>query len=261
MPISLKHRYPFRVATTSFIYPDGYAANVKRLAPLVDEIELLFLERGHLPGVGQIMELDDLAHSLDIGYNVHLPLDISLADASPGMRSQSRDIVCKALELVAPLNASTHTLHVAFQEPDDKPDTVKAWQERAAKSLTLLLDRFPQSVSGRLSVETLEYPPEWLYPVVTQLDLPVCLDAGHVIRFGYDLEKTLSLFAGRIAIFHLHGVAGAHDHRALSVLPAGFRSLLASALQDFRGSVSIEVFSYQDLMDSMDCFCQMIPAV
>ena len=48
-----KSGYPFRLGTTSFIYPAGWAENVARLAPLVDEVELLFFESqipGSLPG-------------------------------------------------------------------------------------------------------------------------------------------------------------------------------------------------------------------
>ncbi len=261
MTICLKQRFPFRVATTSFIHPAGYDVNVRRLAPLVDEVELLFLQRDHLPSADEINELADLGNSLDIGYNVHLPMDISMADPSATIRSQSRDHICKALDLVAPLNASTHTLHVTFRQADHHPDTVKGWQECAVESLSLLLERCPESTSRLLSLETLDFPPEWLDPVVTRLDLPVCLDAGHIIRFGFDLNKALSLFAHRIAIFHLHGVTGDHDHRALSRLPLESSRLIASALRGFQGSVSIEVFSYQELMDSIDCFNDMLSMI
>jgi len=84
------------------------------------------------------------------------------------------------------------------------------------------------------------------------------VDVGHVIRFGFDLRETLNLFARRIAIFHLHGVTGTQDHRALNHLPTEFRKMVTTALNDFRGSVSLEVFSYQDLMDSLDCFSEMM---
>ena len=258
MPTSLKRRFPFRLATTSFIHPAEYTVNVRRLAPLVDEIELLFLERDHLPSANEINELREMAGILDIGYNVHLPMDISLADPSPGIRHRSQSAILKALELVAPLKASTHTLHVTFQEADRHPDSVKAWQECAVGSLARLLERTPV-MSKCLSVETLDFPPRWLAPVVFQLDLPVCLDVGHVVRFGYDLQDTLNLFSQRIAIFHLHGVTGDQDHRALNHLPLEFRQMVTPLLKNFRGSVSLEVFSYQNLMDSLNCFSDMMP--
>jgi sugar phosphate isomerase/epimerase len=260
MPTSLKHRYPFRLATTSFIHPADYSVNVRRLAPLVDEIELLFLERDHLPPASEISELQELADNLDITYNIHLPMDISLADPSPGIRSRSRDAIFKALELVATLDASTHTLHLTFREPDNHPDTVRAWQDCAVESLTLLLDKTPMAPRS-LSVETLDFPPTWLAPVVMQLGLPVCVDVGHVIRFGFDLRETLNLFAQRIDIFHLHGVTGARDHRALNHLAPEFRKIVTPVLKAFRGTVSLEVFSYQDLIDSLDCFDDMMTGV
>ena len=260
MSISLKQSFPFRLATTSFIHAAGYTENVRRLAPLVDEIELLCLERDHLPSTDEINALQSLADPLDISYNVHLPMDIALADPSPQIRSRSRDAVLEALATVAPLNAATHTLHITFQESDTNPDTVKAWQTRAQESLFRLLDR-AQIGAERLSVETLDFPPRWLLPFVAEFDLPVCLDVGHVIRYGYDLKETLELFSRRIVIYHLHGVTGIHDHRALSHLSHEYRSILVPHLKHFRGTVSLEVFSKQDLMDSLASFAQMMSQV
>lgn len=257
MPISLKNRYPFRLATTSFIHPAGYTVNVKRLAPLVDEIELLFLERDNLPALHTVNALRELAAALDVTYNIHLPMDISLADPSPSIRKRSRNDILKALERVAPLNASTHTLHVAFHHTVIHPNTVQAWQERAVESLSRLLVSVPVPVR-RLSVETLNFPPVWLAPVVFQLDLPMCIDVGHIIRYGFDLQETLSLFERRIDIFHLHGVDGTQDHCSLSFLSSESRDILTPCLNDFRGSVSLEVFSYEKLTDSLDCFGRMM---
>ena len=257
MPTSLKRRYPFRLATTSFIHPADYTVNVRRLAPLVDEIELLFLERDHLPSVAEINELKELSDTLDIGYNVHLPMDISLADPSVSIRNRSQDAILKALERVGPLNASTHTIHVTYREADNRPDTVAAWQNRAVGSLTRILQRAPM-MHKRLSVETLDFPPRYLSLIAHQLDLPVCVDVGHVIRFGFDLQETLNQFSGRIAIFHLHGVTGTRDHRALDHLPCEFRRMIIPLLKNFCGTVSLEVFSYPDLKDSLSCFAQMM---
>ena len=54
---SYKGRFPFTLATTSFIYPDDYVPNVRRLGPYLDEIELLCYESAHLPARGTIEEL------------------------------------------------------------------------------------------------------------------------------------------------------------------------------------------------------------
>ena len=39
-----KEKYPFRLGTTSFIYPDKYVANIRLLGPYLDEIEVLLFE-------------------------------------------------------------------------------------------------------------------------------------------------------------------------------------------------------------------------
>jgi sugar phosphate isomerase/epimerase len=257
MPVSLKKSFPFRLATTSFIHPAGYSDNVRLLAPLVDEIELLFLESAHLPSSAQIRELQALAGTLEVTYNIHLPMDISLADPSPDIRRRSREVVLRTLERVRPLNASTHTLHVNFAIPDMDPASVKTWQARAVESLRRLLAETAADAKD-LTVETLDFPPLWLAPVILNLDLPVCVDVGHVIRFGFNLKETLDLFAGRIRMFHLHGVTGQQDHRALNHLAPEARNCLTPLLKNFHGSVSLEVFSEKDLTDSMNCFSRMM---
>ena len=44
LPKSYKGMFPFKIGTTSFIYPDNYVQNVNMLAPYLDEIELIFFE-------------------------------------------------------------------------------------------------------------------------------------------------------------------------------------------------------------------------
>jgi sugar phosphate isomerase/epimerase len=260
MTNSLKRCYPFRLATTSFIHPAGYGTNVRRLSPLVDEIELLFLERDHLPSNAEIGDLRDLAEQIDITYNIHLPMDISLADPVPTIRRRSMDAVLKALELSAPLNATSYTLHLTYQEADHHPKSVQTWQDTAVGILTRLLKNTPVAPRS-LCLETLDFPPAWLAPIVERLDLSVCIDVGHVILFGYGLQETLNLFSQRIGIFHLHGVSGTQDHRSLDHLHPDIRKMLAGVFKEFYGSISLEVFSYPELSDSMICFRDMMARV
>jgi sugar phosphate isomerase/epimerase len=257
MPTSLKNKFPFRLGTTSFIHPADYSDNVRLLAPLVDEIELLFLESEHLPSGAQINELKILADTLDVAYNIHLPMDISLADPVSGIRQRSREAVLRTLERVVPLNASTHTLHVTFEMPDKLPVSVETWQTLAMENLDRLLAE-AAAAAGDLTVETLDFPPQWLAPIVSELHLPVCVDVGHIVRFGFDLPSTLDLFAGKIGMFHLHGVTGDQDHRALDHLAEEARNLVASLLKNYHGSVSLEVFSLNDFTDSITCFSKMM---
>ena len=227
--------YPFRLGTTSFIYPDGYVANVRALAPRVDEIELLIFEIANLPTRHQIRELAALARDNETTFNVHLPLDISMADPSADQRARSVDAVARTIERVAPLAPTTHTLHLTCASRRMDARDLKAWQDRATQSTARL-----------------EFDPQWLAPVVSKLDLAMCIDVGHLILYGFDLATTLKEYAQRITIFHLHGVKQGRDHRAITHLAVDIQRLMAKFLINFHGSLSIEVFSANPLERSLE---------
>ncbi len=243
--------YPFRLGTTSFIYPDGYVANVRALAPRVDEIELLIFEIANLPTRHQIRELAALARDHETTFNVHLPLDISMADPSADQRARSVDAVARTIERVAPLAPTTHTLHLTCASRRMDARELKAWQDRATQSTARLLQT-AAIASREISVETLEFDPQWLAPVVSKLDLAVCIDVGHLILYGFDVATTLKEYAQRITIFHLHGVKQGRDHRAITHLAVDIQRLMAKFLINFHGSLSIEVFSANPLERSLE---------
>ncbi len=65
----LKGRFPFRLGTTSYIIPDAIFPNVRFLAPLVDEIELVLFESGrddNLPSGEDISALAALAGAIPV---------------------------------------------------------------------------------------------------------------------------------------------------------------------------------------------------
>src|SRR5210317_1315717 len=87
-----KGLYPFKICTTSFIYPDHYIPNVRMLGPYMDEIELLLFESlgsEVLPSRAVISELCRLAGDFDLSYNVHLPTDISISDRDPAQQQRA----------------------------------------------------------------------------------------------------------------------------------------------------------------------------
>lgn len=253
MDISLKAQYPFRVGTTSFIYPADYVTNVRQLAPLVDEIELLIFESRHLPTRDEIKQLAELAKGQHITYNVHLPMDIDLAAESAEIRRKSVEAVARAIERVSPLNPTTQTLHLTCDRPDINREKVDQWQGLAIESVTQLL-KASGAPSRNISIETLNYNPLWLKPIVEMLDLSVCVDVGHVILYGFDLKQVLDSLSARTTILHLHGVAKGKDHLSLSQMNSSHRSTIANFLCDFTGSVSIEVFNLKRLSESLEYF-------
>jgi sugar phosphate isomerase/epimerase len=257
MDDTLKQRYPFRLGTTSFIYPADYASNVRQLAPLVDEIELLLLESNHLPSHGDINELQSLAQVHNITYNIHLPIDIDLGADMPAIRRQCISSIAKAMDRVAPLHPTTHTLHLPFNQPQSDLEHVGDWQIRSMESLTWLLDA-TGAAADQISIETLDFSPDWLLPIVEMFDLSVCVDVGHLILHGFDLQKVLDVFADRTTILHLHGVCANRDHLAVSHIEPDDRRTISRYLMSFKESVSIEVFSLSQLEESMACFPELV---
>ena len=257
--IPLKGRYPFRLATTSFIYPAGYAANVGMLAPYVDEIELLFFQSDpkSLPSPGITAELERLAIREHITYNVHLPLDVDLGSASSTTRRQAVTALTIAVARVQPLSPTSYTLHLPYSDTDRGPDAVAAWQRRTAESVARLLAQTGLN-SHEICVETLDYPPAWFLPLLDQFDLASCLDIGHLIRYGYSVDSILTDYLDRTRVFHLHGVRPGKDHVSLDELDPAIKRKLAVVLPRFSGSVSLEVFSLRHLEDSMRCLARMM---
>jgi sugar phosphate isomerase/epimerase len=246
------------LATTSFIYPAGYAENVRRLAPWVDEIELLLLERDNLPEKKEVLELQMIANDLNLTYNVHLPMDISLGETDIAQRNQSLTALSRTIDRVAPLTPTTHTIHLTYNEMEQNTASVAAWQERCIGSLHDLLQKTTIDPK-HLSVETLDFNPQWLAKIVNTLDLSICIDVGHLMRYGYDLKAAIALYHMRTAIYHLHGVEGGKDHLSLACLDTDIRSIIAHTLESFRGTVSLEVFCHQHFTDSLDSLSALIP--
>ena len=258
---SLKGHYPFRLAAPSFIYPADYVTNVRRLAPFLDEIELLFFESraDSLPTGALVGELNRLARDMHISYNVHLPLDIPLAAPINGDRQVAVDLLKMVLERVAPLSASTHTLHLNYGESDRLPETVRSWQDRLRTSLDRLLGD-TSIAPGKISIETLDYPPHFFAPLVQEFGVSVCLDIGHILYHGFDLGNAVQRYRSATTIIHLHGAARDRDHLSAAELPGTARETVANLLKGFTGSLSLEVFTLERLVSSMETLEQMMCA-
>ncbi|MBS3756096.1 MAG: sugar phosphate isomerase/epimerase [Desulfobacterales bacterium] len=230
------------------------------LAPFVDEVELvLFQSRSgqDLPPRWEIRELAEISKNRGLTYNVHLPFDVILTDADEHNRALAIEHTVRAVECARTLAPSTWTLHLPYTEEFADETSVHAWQKRATAAAGQLLERTriaPRSVS----VETLDFPPEWIKPVVSRLDLSVCLDIGHLIEFGYDISKTFYRFKDRISILHLYGdVISGRGHVGLHRLPQAHMPAVKDILSQFTGTVCLEVFSYEDLKASLTALRQI----
>ncbi len=253
---SFKGKYPFRIGTTSFIYPDLYSENVKKLAPFVDEIELLFFESRHpdsLPDEYEIKELANLKRTFDITYNIHLPTDIVIAAANPNERKAAVETISRVIAMTSELDPVTYTLHIPYVTYPGGPNV---WQAYLIKGLATLFENgMDQSL---ISLETLDYSPVLFYEALERFDVSICLDVGHLFIHGFDPLKYYEKFRDRISIIHLHGVANGSDHLSLDKLNDKYCEIVRRLLKKFTGSLSIEVFSFNDLKSSLDVFDKFV---
>jgi sugar phosphate isomerase/epimerase len=250
-----KELFNFRLGTTSFIYPDDIIPNVEKLGATFDEIELLIFESipdDVLPSAQDVMELVRLAEAFDLTYNIHLPVDVSLTDRSKSKRDQAVETIKNVIDLVSPLKPTTHTLHLEYQGSSDDKD----WYKRsldAMGELALSLKN-PEIIS----IETLAYPFKLAEPIIDEYGLSVCIDAGHLIKYGYSIKSVFEKYHNKIPIIHLHGVDFSkdplQDHVSLDKTPSGKLVDTLDVLKKFKGVVSLEVFNKKNLISSLACF-------
>ncbi len=251
-----KQDTPFKLCTTTFIHPAGWVTNARVLGRSFDELELLLFESAHrdsLPERETVTTLADLAADLDFTWNVHLPIDIHPGHLDRKIRRQAADVIMRVIELTAPLNPSTSTLHLSGITGEPEEPALRNWQERLRETLKIIT---ASGIPGRsLSIENItDYPLEMALPLIEEFDLEICLDIGHLAVNGDSIASAFELFGDRISILHIHGVEDGRDHRSLDRLPAEIMASLFEELKKFRGVVSLEVFSLEKLIDSVNCF-------
>jgi sugar phosphate isomerase/epimerase len=252
LPKSYKGIFPFKIGTTSFIYPDSYVQNVKILAPYLDEIELILFEStpNSLPSKHEIKELFALSNKYDLSFNIHLPLDLSLGTPEPSTRHFAIETIKKVMDLTTSLSPTTYTLHLPYGEIDFENERIKRWKEHTYNSMDTLCS-FGFN-SRTISIETLNYPLEWVEEILIDFNLSVCMDLGHLILCGLDMKDVFNRYKNRTSIIHLHGANENQDHQPLDLLSKSNLKTILQILKQFKGIVSIEVFSYDHLNASLN---------
>jgi len=251
--IPLLHKYyrkhfPFRICAPSFIYPAGWADNAKLLGPFLDEIELLFFESAKenaLPDEREISDLTRLSHETGLTYNVHLPTDISLGAAQQEVQENALTVINRVMKLAAPLNPTTWTLHLPFDNPQKNAKERHAWIDRLFKNLESLISSGVKA--EHISIETLDYPFAWLEKILASLNVTICMDIGHLLLNKSDVRKFYKTYQDRINIIHLHGTKEGRDHLPLTSFSDRQIHEIAGLLHDFQGTVSVEVFNFYSL--------------
>lgn len=240
--------YPWRLGATSCVLPADIMTNVRQLALLVDDVQLLFFEsaaKSLLPQPLDVPALRDLAEEHGLTYTVHLPTDLGLGSAAQAERQEGVGEILRLMTRLAPLAPLSYDLHLV-REPD-LPDVV--WLDNLAASL--------QELSGALGkekrlvgVENIEYPFGLVAPVVAEFGFSVCLDLGHLVHYGHDLEEGLGLLP-HARHLHYHGVRDGKDHQGLHDVKQA--RMLGQRLVDagYDGVVTLEMYSLEKLKASL----------
>lgn len=251
---------PYRLGTTSFIYPDAALPNVRRLASRVDDFEILFFdmsEAAGLPDTGELQAMAALKAEHGLTYSLHTPLDASLASVDAQRREAGVAAVLKSMELSRPLDPEHFILHVyrGDREGEPIPGSAEAWRGRARQSLERILNSGVPA--ARVCVEWLDYDLSLLAPVLDDLGLSVALDVGHLFRDGIQIEPVLERWLPRTRIIHWHGTTeGGRDHRSLEDFPEAEGRRLLQRLEEtgWEGVLTLEVFNESDLEKSLERF-------
>jgi sugar phosphate isomerase/epimerase len=246
--------FPFRLATTSYIYPDHIIPNVTALAPFLDEVELVLFEsagQDNYPDEVELRDLMNLRFNGKVGFNVHLPVDIFLGDKSEDVRAKGISIIRRVTERTRCLNPSVYTLHFDLRNSDGKEETdIEAWRGQILRSAKEMTGYGIEP--RRISIETLSYPFEWIEDIVKEFGFSICLDIGHMLIYRQDIPRYLEKYLPQTSIIHLHGVENGVDHLGIDRLNGKIVDLIFSKLQSFTGILSIEVFSFRDLKNSLE---------
>ncbi len=254
-----------RIGTTSYILPDDILNNVRYLAPLVDDIELVLFEsegEDNLPTRSVIRVLNELAQEHSLTYTVHFPLDVYPGSTDKSVRQKTLDTYLKILDLTQNLDPFGYILHLTpdLYGPTASKD-IPAWLSCLDESVTRLLEKSTLN-SQMFCAETLSYPFELVQPIVEKHNLAVTLDIGHVWMMGYDAENSCTSLLPNTRVCHLHGVdAKAQDHQSLNKgnpqLIERFLSFLMKQHEDEKERVlTLEVFNQHDFLTSLSLLRQ-----
>jgi sugar phosphate isomerase/epimerase len=246
--------FPFKLATTSYIYPDHIVPNVAMLAPFMDEIELILFEsenQNNYPNNAQIKDLINFYLHQRVTFNVHLPIDIFLGDENEEVRTKGVSMIRRVTERTLCLNPSVYILHFDLRNSEGQEETdIQTWRRRIIRSAQEIVKSGMEP--GRISIETLGYPFEWIEDIVKEFRFTICLDIGHILFYGQNLRLYFDKYLPHTSIIHLHGFQNGTDHLGIDKLNGKIVDFILFHIQNYEGIFSLEVFSFNDLKSSLE---------
>lgn len=247
-------RYPFSLGSTSYVIPADILPNVRRLAPLVDDIELVLFETptvSNMPTPTVVRTLRDLAVEHGTGFTVHLPTADRAGSSSRAERDRYRSSALRVMDRCAALTPHAWVAHMEGIAANASAAEISAWQGWCEETLVALVGATPASVP--VAVENLGYPWLWHNEHARTAGCMLCCDVGHLwLNRPATWKEDLEAMLPRTAVIHLHGVVDGRDHLSLRKGSEGrCRDLLTRLRQTaYNGVVTLEVFNEADFVES-----------
>ncbi len=253
-----KHKFPFRLGTTSYIFPDEIIPNVRVLSKLIDDIELVLFESesaGNTPTGRDILELRRIGDIYGCGYTVHLPIDLKACSTDDNEHNKYIETACRTIQLTSGLMPRAWIVHLEGISSKAEESDIGSWRRRAKKTICELA--YAAKSPDLLAIENLSYPALWNMDHVIRCNVRCCLDIGHIWNNEKDMwERICRKLLPSTSVIHLHGVNDGCDHLSLRKTD---RNLLESFIRllakiRFTGIVTLEVFDQTDFYQSKEIF-------
>jgi sugar phosphate isomerase/epimerase len=250
----LKTGFPFILGTTSYIIPDDIIPNVRKLAPQVDDFELVLFESeplSNLPSKKDIIELRNIAESYGSGFTVHLPTDRKAASSEESERQAFIDAARRVIDLTLPLSPRGWILHLEGLGRQPAPEEIFRWTTWGGECIEKMVS---ETGDPRLiALENLAYPFSCNTGLVLDFNTSYCLDIGHLWMLNNVSWESICRDAmARTSIIHMHGVFRGTDHISLRQGDRALQKIFLDIVRDcgYSGVMTLEVFNETDYLES-----------
>ena len=233
-----------------FYIQNNVIKNIEYLKNSFDRIQLLIFSKDYLNiflNPITLQNLSKIKEEAPVDYSVHLPIDLDLLNDSSKQIQKSLDIIYMIIEKIELLNIKEYILHIDKYKYKIKLDKIN-------------FDKFNKickSIKGKIPnndffyIENLNYDLTFFKDIILEYKYSVCMDIGHIICFNHEFNTFINTFKNKINEIHIHGVKNSKDHLSMDKLDEKFSKLIINYLNNYKKSVTIEVFNKPDLIKSL----------
>ncbi len=196
-----------RLGGTSWVIEGSFADNLRELSRDVQDMQLVLFDNkygSNIPSKEEVAWLSTLKDELGMSCVVHFPHDICLS-AEAAERTRCEDSCLRMMELFAPLDPFAWILHLDGELYGAYPSAdMEGWLAKTRRSV----DRLAAAAADKekICAETLDYNFRIVYPTVAEAGISICLDLGHLVRYGHPVLEQMDSYLHKTRVIHIHGV-------------------------------------------------------